>query len=156
MANTATGTSESRRGRGKAGAAAREVNYRVVTSDRVLNVIDELQRGLPYRRLTQFEKRSGLSLETIGRVIRVPRRTLARRKAAGRLGPVESERLYRLSELFAKAVHLFAGDAEQARDWLQAPQRAFGGTSPLEMAESEVGARQVEDLMIQLEHGVFP
>lgn len=149
MASTTTRAAAAIR-RGKQGAG-----LRVVTSESVPKIIDELQRGLPYRRLTQFEKQSGLPLEAICRAIRVPKRTLARRKAAGRLAPDESERLHRLSELFTKAVHLFAGDHDRARRWLETPQRGLGRVTPLEMAATEVGAREVENLIGRIEHGVF-
>lgn len=156
MANTATGTREAtRRGKQETNAPEQKAGFRVVSSNSLPKIIDELQRGLPYRRLTQFEKRTGLSQESITCVIRVPKRTLARRKAAGRLAPDESERLHRLSELFAKAVHLFGGDHDRARRWLETPQRALGRVTPLEMATTEVGAREVENLIGRLEHGVF-
>jgi len=35
------------------------------------------------------------------------------------------------------------------------PNRALGNLSPLEMAATETGAREVENLMGRLEHGVF-
>ncbi|REJ86758.1 MAG: DUF2384 domain-containing protein [Planctomycetota bacterium] len=156
MADAATGTrGASRSGKESTTVSKRGGEFRVVTSKSVLQIINELQRGLPYQRLSKFEKESGLSLETIGQVIRVPKRTLARRKAAGRLPPDESERVHRLSELFAKAVHLFGGDAGRARRWLQTPQRALGRATPLEMASTEVGAREVENLIGRIEHGVF-
>ena len=56
----------------------------------------------------------------------------------------------------AKAALLFEGDADAARRWLRAPQTALGGEPPLGLASTEVGSRQVEDLITQLEHGVFP
>jgi len=145
----------SRRGKKTADAARPETKFRVVRSEGVAAIIDELQRGLPYQRLTLFEKRSGLPLETISHVIRVPKRTLARRKASGHLAPDESERLHRLSTLFEKAVHLFAGDYERAKRWFESPMKALGQVTPLEMAGTEVGARAVEDLIGRLEHGVF-
>lgn len=136
-------------------SSAKAHQYRVVKSQDVLRIIKMLEKGLPFSRLTTFEKRSGLSREAIERVMHTPKRTLARRKAAGRLQPDESERLLRLSIVFEKAVELFEGDAEAARRWLAAPARALGGATPLEMAESEIGAREVEDLIGRLEHGVL-
>jgi putative toxin-antitoxin system antitoxin component (TIGR02293 family) len=117
--------------------------------------MEAVREGLPYGRFTEFARRSGLSQETITRVMQTPKRTLARRKAQGRLRPDESERLVRLSTVFDKAVELFEGDVDGARRWLSRPAKALGGMTPLEMAESEIGAREVEDLIGRLEHGVF-
>jgi uncharacterized protein (DUF2384 family) len=39
--------------------------------------------------------------------------------------------------------------------WLRSPNRALGGESPLALSKTEVGAREVENLIGRLEHGVF-
>ena len=45
---------------------------------------------------------------------------------------------------------------EAARRWLQEKHAALGGHSALELARTEYGARMVQTLIAQLEHGVFP
>lgn len=145
----------SRPGRKRAVTRPPATGYRVIDSDDVLSIVEAVREGLPYARFTEFARRSGLSQETITRVMQTPKRTLARRKAQGRLRPDESERLLRLSTVFDKAVELFEGDIDGARRWLSRPAKALGGMTPLEMAESEIGAREVEDLIGRLEHGVF-
>ena len=39
--------------------------------------------------------------------------------------------------------------------WLATPQPGLNAEKPLEFARSEIGAREVEDLIGRLEHGVF-
>jgi putative toxin-antitoxin system antitoxin component (TIGR02293 family) len=78
-----------------------------------------------------------------------------RRKASGRLQPDESERLLRISSVFERALELFEGDVQRARRWLSTPSKELDGTSPLDFARTEIGAREVEDLIGRLEHGVF-
>ena len=124
------------------------------TNDR-LKVIRKLQTGLPYRAYQQFLDKSGLRPESVVRVIGTAVRTLARRREQGRLSRSESERLLRLAIIYEDALELFEGDAAATRKWLETPQKAFGGLTPLTMAESELGAREVEDLIGRLEHGVF-
>ena len=121
----------------------------------MLTIVTHLKKGLPYDVVKQFQKTSQLPMESINRVARISPRTLARRKATGRLTSEESERLFRLSQIFEKAVVLFDGDATAARVWLESPNRALGQQSPLVLAESEIGAGEVEDLIGRLEHGVF-
>jgi putative toxin-antitoxin system antitoxin component (TIGR02293 family) len=132
-----------------AGVLADAANCGAVT------IVARLKKGLPYGAVRRFQKISQLPIEAIGRVARLSPRTLARRKAAGRLTSKESERLFRLSQIFDKAVALFDGDLVAARDWLQSPNRALGQQTPLALAESEIGAGEVEDLIGRLEHGVF-
>jgi putative toxin-antitoxin system antitoxin component (TIGR02293 family) len=121
-----------------------------------LRLVHLVRQGLPFRRLAAFQKASELSWEKIGRVVQIAPRTLTRRQQQGRLRPDESDRVVRVSAIFDRAVDLFEGDPAAARRWLQTPQPALGGEAPLELSSTEIGARQVEDLIARLEHGVFP
>ena len=47
------------------------------------------------------------------------------------------------------------GDAADARLWLGSPQVGLGGAVPLDYAETEVGAREVEDLLGRIDHNVY-
>ncbi len=111
--------------------------------------------GLPYTSVTRFHSASGLPVAHIADLVQVPRRTLMRRKAAGRLQPLESERLLRMAMLFDRALELFEGDADAARRWLATPIKALAGETPWDFARTEIGAREVEDVIGRLEHGVF-
>jgi putative toxin-antitoxin system antitoxin component (TIGR02293 family) len=115
----------------------------------------QIKSGLRYQELTDFQRHSELPLEWITKILRLPKRTMARRKKTRKLSSEESERLIRLSLLFDKATSLFEGDKLAARNWLNRPCKGLGDVAPLVLAETEMGARAVEDLIGQLEHGVF-
>jgi putative toxin-antitoxin system antitoxin component (TIGR02293 family) len=102
-----------------------------------------------------LEVNSGLALSLLASILGIPERTLARRKTAGKLAPDESERLLRVSNLFEKCVELFEGDVTAAVNWLTTPKKALNQERPLMYARTEFGAREVEDLIGRLEHGVF-
>lgn len=87
----------------------------------------------------------------LAELAQIPPRTLARRKEEGRLDPDESDRLLRASRVFGRALALFEGDVDAARTWLSAEQPALGGMAPLELATTDVGAREVENLIGRLE-----
>jgi putative toxin-antitoxin system antitoxin component (TIGR02293 family) len=118
-------------------------------------MVRQVERGFPYMALVRFHKHSGLTIGTIADMVHLPQRTLMRRKARGRLEPDESERLLRVSGVFEKAVDLFEGDVDAARRWLTRPNGELGDCTPLDFARTEIGAREVEDLIGRLEHGVF-
>ena len=61
----------------------------------------------------------------------------------------------RYERFFDEALELFEGDAQAAERWLSSPKAALGGAVPSELAETGVGAREVEALIGRLEHGVF-
>lgn len=126
-----------------------------LTDSSPADLIRHVERGLPFQTLTSFVETSGIALPAVSDVIGIPERTLARRKASGRLAPDESERLVRIALLFEKAVDLFEGDQAAASAWLMTPKRALRQQTPLAYARTELGARMVEDLIGRLEHGVF-
>ena len=119
------------------------------------DLIQRVERGFSY---SAFENLLGLLHLTstqLANLLQIPRRTLTRRKRAGRFAPDESERMLRLSRVLDAAVELFEGDRESAVRWLQSPNRALNGETPLDMSRTEIGAREVENLIGRLEYGVF-
>ncbi len=47
------------------------------------------------------------------------------------------------------------GGIEAARQWLKSPQRGLGGVIPLDYAQTETGAREVENLLGRIDYGVY-
>ncbi len=119
------------------------------------DLLRAVKKGLSYRTFERFRRNTSLSFERITDLIDIPRRTMTRRKREGRFLPHESDRLLRASRLFGKTLELFEGDRDAATEWLTTAQPALGGTVPLDLARSEVGAREVERLVGRLEHGAF-
>jgi putative toxin-antitoxin system antitoxin component (TIGR02293 family) len=117
--------------------------------------MDSVEDGLSYQALASLQRSMGLSTREIAKAVKVSERTLARRKIERRLTDVESERLARVSRLFELAVSLFEGDEPAATRWFRKPAPALGDKTPLELVAMELGARQVENLIGRLEHGVF-
>ncbi|MBC7909094.1 MAG: DUF2384 domain-containing protein [Pyrinomonadaceae bacterium] len=120
-----------------------------------LHLIRQVEKGLPFRVVERLRRNMALTSEEFAELIQVRPRTLSRRKEEGRLQPDESDRALRASRLFGSALELFEGDAVAARTWLSSAQPALGGAVPLNVAKTELGAREVEYLIGRLEHGVF-
>jgi putative toxin-antitoxin system antitoxin component (TIGR02293 family) len=114
-----------------------------------------VERGLPFRAIQRLASVSGLTFEQIKRAARLSAATFARRRQSGVLLPEESERVLRLSRLFERAVDLFQNDRDGARQWLTMSIPALADRSPLDLARTEVGAREVEDLIGRIQHGVI-
>jgi putative toxin-antitoxin system antitoxin component (TIGR02293 family) len=95
-----------------------------------------------------------LSQIDVERYLGIPRQTFARRKLAGRLNSAESDRVVRFRKLSERAATLLSGDPEAAVAWLKTPLATFDGETPLTRAMTELGAEQVNDLILQLEHGI--
>lgn len=117
-------------------------------------LLERIRQGLSYRAWEQFVRNTALSNDEVASLVQITFRTLQRRKKEGRFHPDESDRLLRATRIYAKALGLFEGDEEQIRRWLNSPQPALGGTTPLIYAATELGAREVENLIGRLEHGI--
>ena len=126
-----------------------------LTAANPAELIQKLERGFPFKTLQVLESRSGLALPRLAALIGIPERTLARRKVSRRLTLEESERLLRIAAVFEDAVNLFEGDVPAAVTWLTTPRKALGDRPPLAYARTEPGAREVENLIGRMEHGIF-
>jgi putative toxin-antitoxin system antitoxin component (TIGR02293 family) len=117
-------------------------------------LIDVLRVGLPVHELDELRARLDVPMERLSAMLGISKSTLHRRKTGGRLAPAESDRLVRFARLLGKAIEVLESE-ESARRWLTSPQIGLGGAVPLEYAETEVGAREVEDLLGRIEYGVY-
>lgn len=126
----------------------------VATTD-TSELIRKIEAGLAFAALQRLDKHSGLGVSTLASIIGIPERTLARRKASGKLSPEESERLVRISGIFEQTMTLFENDLTAAVRWLTSPKKALDNQQPIQYARTELGAREVENLLGRLEYGVF-
>lgn len=76
------------------------------------------------------------------------------RRPSGRLSLVESDRLYRIARIFALAKDVFENE-ERAIEWFRRPQFGLGDRIPLDLINTEVGAREVESLLLRIEYDVI-
>ncbi len=120
-----------------------------------LKLAKKVEAGFSFDALERLGKTTGLSLETLRVAVRITPRTLTRRRKEKKLSPEESDRLVSVSRLLAQTFELFEGNTEAGMRWFQSPNRALAGQSPIEVAATETGAREVENLIGRLEHGVF-
>jgi len=117
-------------------------------------VVNRVRDGLPMEEFHYLQELLGLSEERLGALLGMSRATLHRRKKSGSMDRAESDRLVRFGRLFRQAANVIGSD-RAAREWLSAPALAFGGELPLDFADTEAGAREVEALLGRIEHGVF-
>lgn len=113
-----------------------------------------VEAGLPYASLEALMSRFGLSRSEVASVLGLPARTMARRKRERRLRPDESDRLLRLARIAAEAARIL-GTEEKAAGWLRDENMALGGEVPLELLRTDIGARQVEEILGRIEYGLY-
>ena len=116
--------------------------------------IARIQAGLSYRAVENLQRALHIPLETMASVLGMSRATLHRRKNQGKIDGEESEKLVRYQRLLKKAEDVF-GEGEGAREWLTHKHVGLGNAVPLEFARTEIGAREVENLLGRIEYGVY-
>jgi putative toxin-antitoxin system antitoxin component (TIGR02293 family) len=117
-------------------------------------LLSALKQGLSFEAFERLCAELQVNQARLAEVCGIATRTLARRRLEGRLQALESERVYRIAALFDRAKEVL-GTCDEARRWLKESNRALAGAAPLEYAGTEIGAREVEDLLGRLEYGVF-
>lgn len=121
-----------------------------------LGLADAVARGLPLSTVGRLKNALGLADQEIAAALGISAKTLGRMRKTPRrpLDAVASDRLYRMAWIFATAREVLEGEGV-ARAWLRAPQVGVGSRVPLDLLKTEAGAREVEDLLGRIEHGVL-
>jgi putative toxin-antitoxin system antitoxin component (TIGR02293 family) len=113
-----------------------------------------VEEGLPVADLVDFGREAGFTIDELAQLVHIPPRTYARRVASkARLSLPEGERAVRIMRLYDQAKQLFVTHTN-TRQWLNAELPALGWRSPLDFARTEQGAREVENLIGRIEHGI--
>jgi putative toxin-antitoxin system antitoxin component (TIGR02293 family) len=114
---------------------------------------DAVAQGLPKTALRQTASRifPGKIEQRLLMNRIVPEATFKRRR--DRLSAAESERTERIARVMANAEYVW-DDREDARRFLTTPHPALRHKTPIDAAMTELGARQVEELLGQIFHGL--
>jgi putative toxin-antitoxin system antitoxin component (TIGR02293 family) len=115
---------------------------------------DAVRSGLPFSAFEALTKQLEISPQCFTAVFGIPPRTVARRKEARHLNPQESDRLYRVASTLSQAVEVL-GSIDKARLWLKTPNRALGCEMPLDLLDTDIGTRQVEEVLLRLNYGIY-
>lgn len=118
------------------------------------DIIGQIKRGLPVQSFDTLREEYGVPIPALAKTLNINPRTLNRRRQSGRFNTDESERVYRLGRLFKIAINLFK-ERDAVRQWFATPKEIFEGHTPLDYADTEPGAQEVEKQLRRLAHGVF-
>jgi putative toxin-antitoxin system antitoxin component (TIGR02293 family) len=110
--------------------------------------------GLPAEVVRHLAESTGASLKQLQEISLIDRSTFSRRiKQHARLKVDESDRIARVARVAALAVEALGRD--EGLQWLREPNVALGNRMPIVMLGTDAGARQVEQIIGRIEHGVF-
>jgi putative toxin-antitoxin system antitoxin component (TIGR02293 family) len=85
----------------------------------------------------------------------IPSRTLQhRRTRREKLTMEESDRVLRIIRALSAAETIY-GSRERALAWMRRPQARLEGRTPLSLLKTDTGSRLVEELLIQIDEGMY-
>lgn len=88
-------------------------------------------------------------------IIIIPQRTLQhRRSRREKLTVEESDRVLRVIRVLSLAESIY-GSRERALAWLRKPQARLDRRTPLSLLRTDTGSRIVEELLVQIDEGMF-
>jgi len=120
------------------------------TEDDILRIVEGRLAPSVIKRLAAL----GLERSEIDAVV-IPSRTLQhRRSRREKLTIEESDRVVRLIRALSLAESVYGG-RERALAWLRKSHPRLDGRTPLSLLKTDTGARIVEELLIQIDEGMF-
>lgn len=117
-------------------------------------LLNAIREGIAMTTITRVSQRYQLSDALLASLLQVSTSTIKRRRSQqGRLASDESDRFVRLAGLYAMAEDVL-GSPARATEWMAQSSRSLGGESPNDYAVTNTGAREVEDLLGRIAHGI--
>ena len=123
-----------------------------------IGLAQTVRHGLPLK--TQAALLShGLTKEEFHLIV-IPQRTFRHRTErlnkglAEFLSSDESDKALRAARVLSLAEKIFAS-REKALSWMRQSKKRFEGETPMTMLQTEAGARLVEQMLVQIDEGMF-
>ena len=120
------------------------------TEAEMLRIVERKLAPAVIKRLVSL----GVQPSEINAVI-IPLRTLQhRRSRREKLTVQESDRVLRVIKVISLAECVY-GNRERALTWLRKPHSRLQGRAPLSLLGTDAGSRIVEELLVQIDEGMF-
>jgi putative toxin-antitoxin system antitoxin component (TIGR02293 family) len=120
------------------------------TETGMLRIIEEKFAPSIVKRLISL----GLQRSEIDAIV-IPLRTLQHRNSRReKLTVEESDRVFRVIRVLSLAETVY-GSRERALAWMRTPHARLDGRPPLSLLNTDTGSRIVEDVLIQIDEGMY-
>ena len=120
------------------------------TEQQLLDLIEHQLPASSIKRLLAL----GVTRQEVDALV-IPLRTLQhRRSRREKLTVEESDRVLRMMRVLAQTEGVYES-RERALAWLRRPHPRLGERTPLELLKTDAGSRIVEELLVQIDEGMF-
>lgn len=115
------------------------------------DLVEAVKQGLPTASVEHMMRDDLLSQAEVYTLIAPKRTYQLRRQQRKPLTVAESEKAVRVARVFALAIEAFQ-NPDKAATWLRRPSRVLGRV-PIDLLDSETGARLVEEELLRINWG---
>ena len=115
---------------------------------------EQIRAGFDFAAWEALQARYQIPLAQLQVLLDISDRTLARRREQKIFSKSESDRLYRVARIAARAEEVL-GASQNAARWLKEPMSVLGGETPLSLLDTDEGTQMVGNILGRIEHGVF-
>ncbi len=92
-------------------------------------------------------------LRTVAEALAIPERTMHRLKHAGVVPAAVADKVARARDVLGRASEIL-GSRTAAQQWINRPNPALAGHTPLSLLDTSLGWEQVKQLLGRIEHGI--
>jgi putative toxin-antitoxin system antitoxin component (TIGR02293 family) len=110
--------------------------------------------GLSKENLEQLKEKAELDYDELATIFSVARATLINKKGQQKFGPLLSEKIMGLADLYSYGYEVFE-DKDRFNRWMFRPNRALGEKAPYELIHNQFGREEVRNLIGRIEYGVY-
>ena len=121
-----------------------------VTDEEVLRIVEDRLAPSSIKRLITL----GLEKSELDELVIHSRTLQHRRSRREKLTVEESDRVMRMIRVLSRAQSIYAS-RERALAWLRRPNARLDDRTPLSLLKTDTGSRIVEELLIQIDEGMF-
>lgn len=119
-----------------------------------MDLIELGDEGVTKDALAHLARYLSFSMSQMASLLPVTERTLQRYTPTKHFNRIVSEQILQIAEVAAKGTQVFE-DKENFLAWMNHPNKALDGKTPLSLLNSRFGAELVLDELGRMEHGVF-
>jgi putative toxin-antitoxin system antitoxin component (TIGR02293 family) len=121
-----------------------------VTDEEMLRIVEGRLTPSSIKRLIAL----GLERSEIDELVIHSRTLQHRRSRREKLTVEESDRVLRMIRVLSRTQSIY-GSRERALEWLRRPNARLENRTPMSLLKTDTGSRIVEELLIQIDEGMF-
>jgi|SaaInl7_135m_RNA_FD_contig_71_587745_length_1489_multi_3_in_0_out_0_2 putative toxin-antitoxin system antitoxin component (TIGR02293 family) len=114
--------------------------------------IQTIKKGLPIQFFKKICTDIELTEKCLTAILKMTTNTLSLRKKEGIFSLSESEQLYRIRQIYTKALEVFQ-DEKEAKNWFKKPYWLLKDSIPVDLTATETGSKEVEQLLYYIKNG---